>query len=298
MENHGKKYRILAVDLDGTLLNNEEDISDKNAEAVFRAKEAGTIVVITTGRSISSAMKFIKRLHSCGPCITYNGAVIRNGEHTLRELLLEEGVVKELVTGLKGLGQNPILYTLDDMRFYDELGDQTENFFNFSRGLEDRIIRVKDLSSRRWRGIIRISIFTDEKKISILEKEISSRYGRIVRSTRTYFPVWDFWIYEILNPEATKSSGLAYICNLHGIRREEVIAVGDNLNDLDMLEWAGLGVAMKNALPDVIERADYVTSRSNDEDGVAEVIEKFILNPLERHGKAFQGHRSYPDNTQ
>ena len=298
MENKGRKYRILAVDLDGTLLNSEEDISDKNAEAIFKAKEAGTIVVITTGRSTSSAMKFIKKLSSCGPCITYNGAVIRNGEDTLRELLIEEDVVKELLTGLRGLGQNPILYTLDDMRFYNELGDQTENFFKFSKGFEDRIIRVDDLFSRRWRGIIRISIFTDEKQIERLEKEIRSKYGRIVRTTQTYFPGWGFWIYEILNPDATKSSGLAYICNLHGIRREEVIAVGDNRNDIDMLEWAGLGVAMKNALPDVIERADYVTSRSNDEDGVAEVIEKFILPPSERHGKAFQGHRSYPGNTQ
>lgn len=277
MELLQRKYRLLAVDLDGTLLNSEEEISGTNLNAISQAKEAGVIVVITTGRSASSAMGFIQKLNSSDPCITYNGAVITNGEEILRTLTLDEGLVEELLLALRELKQHPILYTADDLRHYEDLGDQAANFFKFSRGFEDKIVRVPGLLQHRWKEIIRVSIFTGESVTAMLDREFSRRFGARVKTTRTYFPGWDFWIYEILNHHSTKSDGLSYLCNIYGIAREEVIAIGDNMNDLDMLAWAGLGVAMRNALPGVLERADYVTSKSNDEDGVAEVIEKFIL---------------------
>jgi hydroxymethylpyrimidine pyrophosphatase-like HAD family hydrolase len=101
--------------------------------------------------------------------------------------------------------------------------------------------------------------------------------GARVRTVDTFFPDWNFWIFEVLDAACSKSNALAFLCAVFGIGREEVIAIGDNDNDIDMLSWAGFGVAMQNALQPVKKAAAYVTEKSNDDDGVAEVIERFIL---------------------
>jgi hydroxymethylpyrimidine pyrophosphatase-like HAD family hydrolase len=113
--------------------------------------------------------------------------------------------------------------------------------------------------------------------VPVLHSAIRQKYGGKVKTVDTYFPRWDFYLFEVLDRCCSKSTALSFVCNRYGIERSEVITVGDNNNDLDMIRWAGLGVVMKNGLASVVCEADYVTEKSNNENGVSEVIEKFIL---------------------
>ena len=108
--------------------------------------------------------------------------------------------------------------------------------------------------------------------------ELEKQLGSSIATAQTYFPHWNFWIFEVLNPLCSKPVALQFLCDLYGFHADEVIAAGDNRNDIGMLQWAGLGVAMRNSLPDVAQHADYVSEQDNEEHGVAEIIERFILS--------------------
>jgi len=273
-----KRYKLLALDLDGTLLNSSEEISDTNLLSLSSARQEGVKVIITTGRSTPSAIKFIQKVNIPDPSITYNGAVIHNGGKVLRALTLEADVVYETIRLLKKMHFTPILYGANDQRYFEDIMKHRDGFYWLSQGFEKKNVKVENLLENRREDIVRISLFIDESDIPVLEAGLGKVFNDTFRTTQTFFPDLNFWIYEILDTSSSKSKGLHYLCKLYGIHREEVIAVGDNRNDLDMLRWAGLGVAMKNGLPDIFEYADYITEKDNNEDGVAEVIQKFIKN--------------------
>jgi Cof subfamily protein (haloacid dehalogenase superfamily) len=271
------KWKMLALDLDGTTLNDQEEISEANLTAIRRASRAGVKVIVTTGRSYSSALRFIKQLDTGNPSITYNGALIRNGQSILRHLTMADRSVRDTLTLLKELGQPPVVYTAGEKRYIDEPEKLINGFFEFSKGSDIENHRVDDLLAQDWDQVIRISVFTDERTTQMLDSMLVEKLGSSIKTAQTYFPEWDFWILEVLNPGCSKNHALQFLCDRYGIDPREVIAVGDNRNDIDMFSWAGLGVAMKNSLPDVAQCADRVTIRDNNNTGVAEVIEEFIL---------------------
>ncbi len=271
------KYKLLALDLDGTLLNSREKISERNLDCVRRAIAADVRVVLTTGRSTVAARRYINAVRSPDPSITYNGGVIKNGNGVLRLTLVAPELVTGILETVEEAGYAPVVYTLDDRRYYANGGRYNEDFIRFSKPFEKVTKKVDDLIGRAYRDVVRISVFTDEPDLDILDRAVMGEFGNKIRTTHTFFPDWGFWIYEIMDAACSKSNALDYVCGLHGITPAEAVAIGDNRNDLDMLAWAGLGVAMKNALPDVYAEADHVTARTNDEDGVAEIIESFIL---------------------
>ncbi len=135
---------------------------------------------------------------------------------------------------------------------------------------------MDDLTARKWDGVLRVSVIAGAEHIPALHLAAAQRMSARVRTVDTFFPDWNFWIFEVLDASCSKSNALAFLCESFGIGREEVMAIGDN--DIDMLSWAGFGVAMQNALLRVKEAAAWVTEKSNDGDGVAEVIERFILH--------------------
>ncbi len=273
-----KQYKLLALDLDGTLLNSDEEISDRNLRSLHQASANGVKVVITTGRSTPSAVRFIECVDIPDPHITYNGAIIRNTHRVFRSITLDEESVREIVLLLKKAGYTPVLYSADDMRYLEHIEKHRDGFYSLSKGIENRIVEVSDFMEQRRGEIIRISVFCDEGDIARLNSTLEGLGNRSIRTTETFFPDLNFWIYEILDNRCSKSNALEYLCTEFGIERKNVIAVGDNRNDLDMIEWAGLGIAMRNSLPDVMTRADYITVKDNDEDGVSEVINRFILS--------------------
>jgi len=271
-------HKLIALDLDGTLLDSNEEISEENIRSIQQASMRGVKIIITTGRSYLSAKRFIERIGVPDPVITYNGAIIRNKQKIMKTTTLKDSLVPDIITLLKDLDYAPIIYLPDNKKYYQSFGRYSKDFWEFSRGFETGLIRVENISSREWKEVLRISIVAGKPDILLLHSEIKHHFGNSIRTVDTFFSDWNFWIFEVLNPECSKSRALKYLCDIFNIDKEEVIAVGDNNNDLDMISWAGLGVAMRNGLENVIREANYVTQYNNNENGVAEVIQRFILN--------------------
>jgi Cof subfamily protein (haloacid dehalogenase superfamily) len=271
------KWKMLALDLDGTTLNSNEEISKRNLDSIRDASRAGIHVVVATGRSYTSATPFLRQLNTGDPSITYNGALIRHRDTILRTLSLDHATIYRCLRILKELGQTPVVYSIDEKRHIDNPDGLIDNFYQFSKCSGIQNVTVNNLLEQQWQQVIRISVFSDRETTEMLDDVIQKRMGNSVARAQTFFPHWNFWIFEILNPLCSKPVALQFLCDRYGINADEVIAAGDNRNDIGMLRWAGLGIAMRNSLPDVSEHADYVTECDNDEHGVAEIIERFIL---------------------
>ena len=277
------KYKLLAVDLDGTLLDDLETISKQNLAAIHKAQARQVRIVITTGRSYASAENYIRALNVRDACITYNGALIHYGSAVLKKVTMNDETARAAARFLVHSGFCPIVYCTDGRKYYETADSRTRDFFESVTGSEKGLTFMTGLLERPlrtppWSDVIRVSVIVGGEDIAPLHASCGKTFGPGIRTISTFFPGWNFWTFELLDRESSKSTALAFVCRLYGIRPEEVIAVGDNDNDVDMIAWAGKGVAMRNALPSVLKAADYITGHSNNEHGVAEVIDRFILD--------------------
>lgn len=266
-------YKIIALDMDGTLLNSEKKVTPKVKEALNKAREKGVKVVLATGRPIDGVRRYLEELdlYKDGEYVlSYNGSLVQ--EINTGKIICE--------MGLKG----------KDLKYFYELSrklDVNIHAFSPKRGLvtpkiskyteveadiNDISINICDFNEiLDDEDIVKI-MFIDEpeildKAIKGIPKEAFDKYG-LVKSTPYFL--------EIINKDSNKGVGLSLLAEEIGATKEEVIAVGDAGNDLAMIEYAGLGVAMENAQDEVKAIANYITA-SNNEDGVAKVVEEFIL---------------------
>lgn len=272
------RYRMFACDLDGTLLNDRGTISKKNLEYIHRVKSRDVPVVITTGRSYAKAKAYIREVGTGDPAVVFTGAVIYQNDEILRVSALKGELIYDIIRLLKDMDYSPIVYPKDNNKYYESFGSYHKEYLSFSKGFDGKLIKVDNLMKQQWDDILRISIIGSEHDMKLLHQEVKRRFGRKVTAVDTYFKQSGFSIFEVLDSSSSKSQALEFLCHRFKIRREEVIACGDNNNDIDMIRWAGLGVCMKNGLDDLVRVADYVTLRDNNEDGVAEMLEKFILS--------------------
>ncbi|MDU5107506.1 MULTISPECIES: sugar-phosphatase [unclassified Clostridium] len=266
-------YKLVAIDMDGTLLKEDKTISERTKKAIQSAREKGVTVVLATGRPIEGVSRYLEELDMYSEkdyVLSYNGALIQKtkskeavakialkGEdlHYLRKLSNELGVNIHAFSEEKGL------ITPKNSK-YTEVEAEINN-------IEIHEMNIDNISDDEV--IIKIMMI-DEPEIlgpamEKLPKEVYEKYT-VVRSTPFFL--------EFLNKEVNKGVGVEMLAKYLGIKREEVMTLGDAGNDLHMIEYAGLGVAMANAFDEVKEAADYITD-SNDNDGVAKAIEKFIL---------------------
>lgn len=267
-------YKIIALDMDGTLLNDDKVITDKTKNALTKIKEQGVKVVLSSGRPLEGLTYYLNELGLMEDdqyVLSYNGCLVQETKskkiiheavlsgkdlHYFYDLSCNLGVNIHAFSPKRGLITPKISkYT----KLEAEINKIDINICDFSEVLEDE-------------EIVKI-MFIDEpdildKAIAKVPKELYDKYV-MVKSAPHFF--------EIIKKGSGKGAGLKALAGYLKVRREEVIACGDAGNDLDMVKYAGLGVAMKNAMDEVKEAADYITSDNNN-DGIAKVIDKFILN--------------------
>lgn len=266
-------YKLLALDLDGTLLNNESKISEENIYNIKKAREQGVKIVLSSGRPIEGVKKYIKKLDLITEedfTVTYNGALVQN--NLTNEVLFEKSLSmkdyrllydlsKELKVNIHALTDKVVL--TPKMSKYTKL----EADLN---GID--IIECDIETLPEDTNIVKV-MFIDEPEylkevIERIPEEFSEKYT-MVQSAPFFF--------EFLDKEVNKWTGVNALAQKLGIKREEVICVGDAGNDYHMIKNAGLGVAMGNAFDEIKECAKYITG-TNEEHGVSQVIQKFILN--------------------
>lgn len=273
-------YRLIALDIDGTLLNSKRELSDATVAAVRHATDRGVLVTVCTGRSLSSTVPVAQSLPLNAPYVLNNGALIydvpvqraRYARHLSAPLAMES------VRVFRSLGFHPIVYgPLPEVRYfyYDAFDPDNESFIDYAAQNADRVHLVDDVAEFLRQDVTCITVSERIERVKSRESHIRAQ----LPAAEVVFEIspWDrrYCIITVMPDGVSKGSGLRGLAKLLGIDLSEVMAVGDNLNDLEMLAVAGLGVAMGNGAPETRERADYVTT-SVDEDGVARAIERFI----------------------
>lgn len=273
------KYKLIAIDMDGTLLNSENQVSKRNREALYKAMEKGIYVVLTTGRILPSAFYYGKSMNLDNPIIACNGAIISNGgvENIIYKNKMNLESSKEIV---KLADKYKIHYHFYDKNtFYtSEVSEGIEQYYpSFPDALREQGIEVEILENvletleEEKTNIYKFVFIEDDlDKLSKFRGEINNLDGIQVSSS------W-YNNLEIMNEGVSKGSSLEYLGNKLNIGKSQIMAIGDNENDISMLKIAGLAVAMENG-DDAIKKYSHTVTHTNDEDGVAKAIEKYILN--------------------
>ncbi len=267
------QYKLLAMDLDDTMLNSRLMIPDCSRLAVEQARQAGVRVTLATGRMFCSALPFARELGVEEYLMTYQGGLVKHA--VTGDVLLHRPVHLELALEVIELvnryGYHVNIY-LDDVPYIARQTKESELYTSISRIPMEEVGDLGAFLRERAQNPTKIVVVTREELIDHLQDEVQSLFGHLlhISKSKPHF-------LEFSHPLGNKGDALAAIASYYGVAREEIIAVGDSYNDLEMLDYAGLGVVVGNARPEIQARADYVC-RSNDECGVAEVVEKFILN--------------------
>lgn len=268
-------YKLIAMDMDGTLLRDDKTISNITKANIKKALDLGVKIVLTSGRPIQGIKNYLDELQLIGEddyVIGLNGAIIcRCSDYSV-------------------VSSNAVLTGKDLKYIYDKVKHFNAYFHAFTN-VED-LVKVKskfsDDDEKRLNLKVRTVDFpngiNDEDEILkvVLEEhkevldEITPKIPKELLEKYSVFRSIDFMI-EFMNKNCNKATGIEKLSQYLGIHREEIITIGDSTNDIEMIQYAGLGVAMENAKDEIKNIADFVT-KSNEDNGVAYVIEKFILN--------------------
>lgn len=271
--------KMIVTDMDYTLLNKEKKISEGNKKALKAAMEAGVHVVLATGRLFSSATVYARELEILTPIIASNGAIIAESDlseiYYEKTLPYEAGV--EMIKLCKERGLFCHLYTKDAI-YTEKIVNISARYAQWNDKLDEEnkinIIVVPDLyetMSKEKKHVLKaVVVDKDDRKLDEIRAEIQ-KTGIVNVSQSLPDNI------EVMDKEVSKGNSVAFLAKMYGVHKDEIMAIGDNENDLSMIEYAGLGVAVGNAEQCLIDRAQHITG-NYDEDGVAQVIHKYILD--------------------
>lgn len=276
------KFDIVCIDLDGTLLGRNHRYSDRTRDIINKCSEKGVHIVLTTGRLFNNAAYYAKTLGLKSPIIATNGAIISNekGEIIKKEyipfdkcmeiarLLVKFKVAFQIYT-IEEIYCDSLLCYLGSKYIMTKQAEETQYDIKYS--ITPNVKNIEKMIKSSKDGVAKfIALSTKPSKISALKTELAKIkdievYGSGSRSV------------EINYVGVSKGKAIEFLSHINNIPRERVMCIGDNENDISMIKYAGMGVAMGNAIKELKDIADYITD-SNIEDGVANVLEKFVLN--------------------
>ena len=266
------KYKLVVTDIDGTLTNGRRLISERTKQAVLRFHEMGGIFTLATGRIEDSTRDYYEELRLQTPVILYNGAKIVNLYHNqcLYEENLDDQHAKEALGVVKDFPCNALVY-FEGKAYVSKINSVIDEYM-----IKDNIscIETGDLLSWLKGTPTKILIIGSSEDFLPIKEKLNLKCDtkpNMVNSEETYL--------EILPIGISKGNALVKLSEMLNIPLEQTVAIGDNLNDLEMVARAGLGVAVENAHPGLKKVAKYVT-KSNDQEGVAEILEKIINNEI------------------
>ncbi|OOM07393.1 sugar-phosphatase [Clostridium saccharobutylicum] len=267
-------YKLIALDMDGTLLTTDKKVSEKTKAALKAAEEKGVKVVLASGRPLDGLTRYLEELDlfkGQDYVLSFNGGLVQNTK-------TKEAVSKCSLNGsdLKYAYEIAKMLNVNIHAFSAKEGlitPKTSKYTEYEADMNGINLTIKDFNEiPDDEDIIKVMFIDPQEILDVaiekLPKEIYDKYS-VFKSSPFFL--------EITNKNVDKGLGLKRLAEHLGIKQEEIIACGDAGNDLSMVKYAGLGVAMENATEDVKKVAQFITT-SNDDDGIANVIEKFILS--------------------
>ncbi|MCI8486156.1 MAG: Cof-type HAD-IIB family hydrolase [Clostridia bacterium] len=288
-------YKLIAIDLDGTLLNSYGKISNKNKNAIKKAKENGTQVIIASGRHITSVKSFAKEISSENYSICGNGAILYDMKND--KILYNKFIDKEKILEIiEVCEQNSIYYNIYteteiltrtieySALFYKQENEKKDSKYQTNiRVVGDLYNFVKNNNSNNY---IKVTIYDDNLLIfnRIIQKlreidnidvlDVGHMSRKMIKVNNEDVEI-KYYYTEITKNDVNKWNAIKVLMNKLNIKASEVIAIGDNVNDKEMLENAGLGVVMGNSA-EYVKKFGNVVVNDNNSDGVAQAIEKYV----------------------
>ncbi len=271
--------RLLALDLDGTLLNSRGEITSRTRETLAKARTRGVKVALVTGRRFRDARPLAVELGVDVPVIAHNGALTKHAQtlELVGMMPLPVSAAREVLR--IGRQMNA------DLLVSDECNGQGIMVYDHLNGDNPALLRYVEWAKRvhgddDQNGVLEVASleeYLDHNPIHVAYRELAGE----VKIFRTAYPQMDFMLLDLVHPEASKGVGVSLAAQELGISSRDVLAIGDNFNDLEMLRFAGIAVVMGNADPELRQLPNFYTTASNDDDGVAQAIERFILQAKE-----------------
>lgn len=267
------KYRLLVLDIDGTVTNSQKEVTEKTRKAILRLEEKGVRVAIASGRHPKGVLSIAEVLnfHQSGNFIlAFNGAKIINvrKKTCVYERRLPLSLPSRLWRDAKEYGLGILTYTENALI----AGTKPDVYMELESQISHIPIEYHEDFCRFVDFPVNGCLFTGlPEDIEAIEPVLSHRYfheTQIFRSEPCFL--------EVVPKNVDKAYSLKHLLEILGIDREEMVCCGDSFNDISMIRYAGLGVAMANAQEEVKNVANYITDRDNDHDGIAEVIDRFF----------------------
>jgi len=267
-------FRLLALDLDDTLLRSDLTISYRTRNTIKRTEAAGITVVLASGRAPAALEHYVHLLGMDklkGYIISNNGALVQ--ESNTGKIIHEARITPEIALQVCDIVDSegfPVQLYEDDIMYVSRQNEYTA-YDQRVTGL--RQVVVENFRAMVGQGCYKLNVPGDPMILGHVESFLRANFYKDITifSSKPYF-------LEILPPNTNKGTSLAKVAEIIGIGPQECMAIGDSMNDEAMLRWAGFGVAMVNGDPQIKTIADLITDYSNDDDGVAEIIDQYILN--------------------
>lgn len=268
------KYRLIVSDFDGTLRKTDGSVSDGTKAAIRDFRNAGGVFAICTGRMLTSILPIARELGLEGLVVAFQGNMI--ADISSGEVLFKSGIdpdsAAEICRVLEERGEHIHIYTEDE--FFVNVQDEALEIYESVVKCKGTVIdreRLSDKILRERLTVYKIMCMVPEERKIACYSDLNQMFG-----DRFYVTYSAAFLVEITTKNCNKGTAMGFLCERYGILQSESIAVGDNFNDAPMLQFAGLGIAVRNASAALKEVSDLIVE-SNDDDGVAHVIRRFGL---------------------
>ncbi|NCD08365.1 MAG: HAD family phosphatase [Negativicutes bacterium] len=265
--------KLIASDMDGTLLNDKGEISQRNAAAIRKAIDAGVIFTIATGRMYCSIEPFAEKLGLDVPLIAYNGAFVKGA--LSKEVLHDSPLDHETSIAVLEYCKKKNYYVqayVDDTLLVKDVCEFSTMYANFARV---EFVAMGEKLYRLHKAPHKLLLMTESGRNEEIRQEMTEKFGEKVSMTNSFN---DFL--EVINPSVSKWNAVKALAQQKGIDLRDTMCIGDSNNDFEMVANAGIGVAVANANDRIREAAKLVTA-ANNEDGVALAIENILTQQIE-----------------
>jgi Cof subfamily protein (haloacid dehalogenase superfamily) len=266
-------YKAVFLDMDGTLLRSDHSVSELTIKTIQNLTEKGVPVILVSARPFNAVLPTFRKigLPAHTPLITLNGSYIVENEQPIFEAVIDLETTERVTAEVRPF-KATIAYYLQK-EWYAEVSDawtdHEQKIMDVALHVDPIGHLVKDWSARKI-GPNKMMVMSESDNILGIQQHLRSIYnGRlnIYPSKATYL--------EVMDTRGSKSNAVRFVGERLGLKPEEIVAMGDNYNDVEMIQYAGMGVAMGNAPDDIKAKADFVTD-TNNSDGVRKALEKFF----------------------
>jgi len=274
-----KPFRMLAIDFDGTLLSPAGKVTQRTRQAVAKVVQAGLVVCFATGRNFTESRSILDAVQHYDAAVFVGGAMVMDAKTgvTLHRTLMDGELARQLCAFLQGRGQNVLV--MQDTSATDadylisasaKLNVPTQTWLDVTSA---KVHRVPELDKHRHQHTIRVGVVAEIGVARQLYQELADHFGPRVVCHNIYVPAYGVEVVEAFDPAVNKWQGILHVAARQGILPEQIIAIGDDVNDVPMVRNAGLGVAMGNSRPELLAVAKKIIG-PNSADGLACFLEE------------------------